>query len=148
MRKYPEHGLDGPAPDDLSWLEGSWKGRLGEETIEETWSPPGGGTLMGMFRWIKEDRVSFYELIVIEQAEEGVMMRIKHFSPGLKGWEEKDRAVDFLLVQLDGTEAVFFQMGRQDQWLVYRLDGPDHLSVFFHSEEDPQKSEQVLTFTR
>ena len=103
---------------------------------------------MGMFRWIKEDRVSFYELMVIEQAEEGVMMRIKHFSPGLKGWEEKDRAVDFLLVQLDGTEAVFFQMGRQDQWLVYRLDGPDHLSVFFHSEEDPQKSEQVLTFTR
>ena len=121
---------------------------LTHQVTPMAWSPLGGGGLMGMFRWIKEDRVSFYELIVIEQAGEFVMMRIKHFSPGLKGWEEKDQAVDFLLVHLQGNTAVFFQQGKSDQWLVYRLDAPNRLAVFFHSEDDPQKSEQVLTFSR
>jgi hypothetical protein len=31
--------------ESLSWMAGSWKGLLGEQTVEETWSPPEMGSM-------------------------------------------------------------------------------------------------------
>ena len=58
--------------------------------IEEHWSSLGGDTLMAMFRWVKDGRVLFYELEVIEEHDGLIFLRIGHFNVGLVGWEEKD----------------------------------------------------------
>ena len=51
--EFPSDALTGASPADLAWLSGSWLGRNGDDPVEEHWSPLGGGTLMGMFRWVK-----------------------------------------------------------------------------------------------
>ena len=40
-----------------------------------------------------------------------LVFRIKHFAPGLVGWEEKDAAITLDLVRLTEDEAVFLKRG-------------------------------------
>jgi hypothetical protein len=148
MSKYPMQGLTGMKPAHLDWLGGNWKGQQGQDQFEEYWSPLGGGTLMAMFRWLKNHQVWFYEFITVEQAGEYVMMRIKHFFPGMQGWEAKDEAVDFLLVQLQSREAVFLQVNKPDQWLVYRMEAEDKLVSYFYNDVEPVKPEDIFSFMR
>jgi hypothetical protein len=132
--------------DDLAWFAGSWRGAKGEDVIEEQWSGVAGGTMMAMFRWLKDDAVRFYELITLEPEEDGVLMRIKHFSPGLIGWEEKDQSVVFVLVQAEARKAVFSRRGYEEQlWLVYERPSPHELIVYFDKGEgEPPLEEQFL----
>ena len=148
MNNYPREALQDADIEDVGWLAGWWMGRAGQDLVEEIWSPVGGGVLMGMFRWIKDRQVYFYEFIVVEQADGQVWMRIKHFYPGLRGWEEKDRATDFLLVRMRDREAVFWQVDKPENWLVYRLDPDGALKAFFEKEDEPVKPEDVFQFTR
>lgn len=93
--------------EDLAWLEGQWVGQgLGGET-EETYSGPLGGTIVSYFRYVKDGKPVFYELVTLVEQGGSVLMRLKHFHPDLKGWEEKDKTVDFKLVALE-REAAYF----------------------------------------
>ena len=51
--------------ESLSWMVGSWKGLLGEQTVEETWSPPEMGSMDTMIRLSSPEGVQMIELIVI-----------------------------------------------------------------------------------
>lgn len=62
-----------PAPDEsdplaaLSWLAGSWAGELeGGARVEEQWSPPAGGTMIGFGRTVVARRTVGYEFLLIE----------------------------------------------------------------------------------
>jgi hypothetical protein len=135
-RTFPRRGLAGASPAALGWLTGSWLGKNGDDPVEEHWAPLRGDALMGMFRWVKDGKVFFYELFVIEKDGEHVFFRIKHFDPGLKGWEEKDEAAEFLLVHLEGREAAFLELHKPaPRWAVYRREGEDRLVSYFASPE-------------
>jgi hypothetical protein len=148
MNTYPTQGLTGLTPENLTWLSGNWKGHRGQDQIEEQWSGLAGGTLMAMFRWLQGEQIWFYEFITIEQADQHVLLRIKHFYPGLQGWEEKDKATEFLLVQLQNREAVFFQINKPGPWMVYRLEAEDRLVTYFTEGNEPVKPEEIFTFWR
>ena len=136
MSEFPEEALTGVGPADLSWLTGTWQGQNGQDPVEEHWSPLRGNSLMGMFRWVKGGTVWFYELIAIEQEDESVFMRIKHFDPKLVGWEEKERAAEWVLVQLKGEEAVFLELNDWEaRWAVYRLENQGRLVSYFTGED-------------
>ena len=61
--------------EDLSWLSGCWEGRQGEAIIEEIWSKPGGGSMLGLGRTVKGDRTASYEFMQFrEQAGSLVFM--------------------------------------------------------------------------
>ncbi len=121
MTPLPRTPLAGARPVDLRWLAGSWLGRNGADAVEEDWSLPGGDTLVGMFRWVRDGRVRFYELIAIEHDGGRVLTRIEHFDPGLVGWEE----------------AYFLEVaGSADpRWAVYRREGADRLVSYFVRED-------------
>jgi len=136
MSRFAKKALAGVSPAELSWLTGNWHGQNGQDPVEEHWSPLRGNTLMGMFRWVKNGKVQFYELIAIEQEEENVFMRIKHFDPKLVGWEDRDSAHEWLLVQLEGKEAVFLEFDKPDaRWAIYRLESDDRLVSYFTRED-------------
>lgn len=117
--------------NDLAWMEGRWIGLHGEERIEEQWSAPDAETIMGMFRWIRDGRIYFYELIAIEEEGNQVVMRIKHFYPGLKGWEEKDDSVTFWLTSVTSEDAAWFREGEKGpQWLLYHR-GAGEMQAWF-----------------
>lgn len=76
--------------ESASWLAGRWVGEgLGGE-LEETWSPPASGQMVGHFRLVRGGVVSFYEICLLDVVDGGLRMRVKHFNPDFVGWEERD----------------------------------------------------------
>lgn len=93
--------------DQLTWLEGHWKGEAFGGTAEEIWSPAQAGTMMFSFRLINNNKVSFYEFGFITQQDETLVLKLKHFGADLTGWEEKDKWVEFKLVDISNETAWF-----------------------------------------
>lgn len=132
---------------DVSWIAGRWVGTLDGGTSEEIWRPPAGDSMMGMYRFVKDGKAVFYEFLLIEQGEAGPVMKFKHFSPGLIGWEEKDEVVTCPLVKLAPGEAVFER--RDDAKgiftrLTYTQPAADELSVLLEKKNkdgSPRRSE-------
>ena len=93
----------------LAWVAGAWTGTLGDRTIEQHWSAPLGGSIIAMYRSIRDNRATLYELLAIEQEGEGVVLRIKHFAPGpgLVSQEAKDESSNHPLVRIEDKKAVF-----------------------------------------
>lgn len=86
--------------DEYSWLVGYWKGDGFGGISEETWSVPYNGTMMGMYRHIKDGKLIFYEFLLLDQSG----LRLKHFHPDLKGWEEKDETTFFEMIEYSSTK--------------------------------------------
>jgi hypothetical protein len=123
--------------EDLAWLEGPWSGRADGDEVEEVWTAASAGEMMGMFRCISEGKVRFYEFMTIAKGPDRTDLTVKHFGPGLVGWEEKDGAARFALTESTGKRAVFHQdSGSKPLWLVYEnLDGSG-LRIYFRPVEN------------
>jgi len=93
--------------DDLAWLAGSWSGEAFGGTFEETWNPPSGGTMVGLFKLMRDGRPEMYELMRIADVDGRVVLEVKHFSADFTAWEEKDEAVRFPLVDARDGYAAF-----------------------------------------
>jgi hypothetical protein len=109
--------------EDISWLEGRWVGEGFGGAAEDVIAPAADGQMMGMFRHLKPDgSINFYEFYVFAEEEGSITQRLKHFSPMLSGWEEKDEFVEFPLVTIEGGAAFFDGM-------TYKLDENGMLTV-------------------
>ena len=137
----PQAGLDA-----VSWLAGSWVGALGDDPVEESWFPPADGTMVGLFRWLKGGEVYLYELLSFEQTEDGLVLKVKHFRPGLVGLEEKGESKLFDLVAVEDGKAVFAERGDEIEHskVTYRPEGEGAMVATF--EEERGGKPVVLTF--
>jgi hypothetical protein len=108
VRDLPSGAASPPAKiTDVAFLEGTWIGQgLGGQT-EETYSSPLGGAMVGYFRFVKDGKVVFYEIVAIVETNGTLAMRLKHFHADLKGWEEKDDVQEFKLVAIEGQTVYF-----------------------------------------
>lgn len=89
---------------DMHWLVGHWTGTALGGFVEEIWSEPRGGAMMGMFRLVKGDTPVFYELLHVVEVDGSLAIRLKHFNRDLTGWEEKAQVREFRLVAIrDGA---------------------------------------------
>lgn len=88
--------------DDYTWLAGHWVGDGFGGVSEEVWALPADGTMMGMYRHIKDEKLVFYEFLLLDK--DG--LRLKHFHPDLKGWETKDEFVSFPMVEYSPNKLV------------------------------------------
>lgn len=86
--------------NDYSWLVGSWKGDGFGGISEEIWSKPENGVMMGMYRHLKDDKLVFYEFLILDKTG----LRLKHFHPDLKGWEEKNETTFFEMIEYSPTK--------------------------------------------
>ncbi len=82
-----------------AWLAGSWEGDGFGGTSHEVWSSPStDGKMMGAYRhYTGEGKLNFYEFLVLD--EEGI--KLKHFTPDLTGWEEKEDFLSFEMISYD-----------------------------------------------
>jgi len=131
QEKLTEHtwkrspGASGPRAqvEDMAWLVGHWTGEALGGTVDEIWSPPRGGAMMGMFRLVKGDKPAFYELMTIVPEDGSLVLRLKHFDGGdLAAWEEKEETVDFPLVAI--ADGAFRFEG-----LSFHPEGNDRLKI-------------------
>ena len=116
-----------PIPDatvaEMSWLAGRWTGEgLGGWT-EEIWSPPAADGMVGVFRLVRDDKPVFYEFMTMRVTDRGLALQLKHFNPDMKGWEEKEKFVEFLYVGREGHRYRF-------EGLTFERDGDDAMNVY------------------
>ena len=126
---------------DFAFLAGVWKGTgLGGE-VEETWTEPLAGSMVGTFKLVRDGESSFYELMVIAEREDTVDLRLKHFNADMTGWEEKDDYLTFSLVGVSKNEARF-------GGLTYRLTSDDRLEVYLAMRSGETMREVAFEFER
>lgn len=132
---YPTAPIAADSLEQLDWMRGAWIEDTEQRRCEEIWSTADAHTLMGMFRWISSDEVSFYEFMVIDRTDTGVELHVKHFHPTLVAWEERQHYQAFVLTELQAHRAVFAAVlgpeadAEAGGWLVYRLTDLNHLDV-------------------
>ena len=132
--------------DQLAWIAGAWKGTLNDRTIEQTWSAPLGGSMLAMYRSVRDNKVTLYELLAFEPEGDGVALRIKHFAPGpgLVSQEAKDEAANHVLVKLDGKTAVF-QGGAR---VTFSSPDPSTLTITVERQRDGKTVATDFKYTR
>ena len=84
------------AASDLGFLVGTWRGEEGPMVIEETWLPPRGGNLTGLFRLTSPDdagepTVSVVEIMTITEDDDSndLIYRLRHFDTALAPWKSE-----------------------------------------------------------
>jgi hypothetical protein len=119
----PDHSA--PKIEDLAWMEGAWKGSVGADDVEETWSAPKNGSMIGMFRWFRDGKVRILEMIIIAEMDGGLTMKLKHFNSKLHSVEEPSETTDFILQSAEKDHAIWNQVTRDGsrQRLVYNREG-------------------------
>ena len=56
---------------------------------------------------VPKKEVSFYELMVLGEDEEGWSLKVKHFSKEFVAWETKEKSIRFALESVEPNEALF-----------------------------------------
>ena len=100
--------------EQLAWLSGVWTCTKGELAIEEYWTPPGGGLLLGAGRELHGTKLTFFEHLRIEERE-GTLFYVA--IPMGKG------VADFPVTLLKEHEVVFENPAHDFPKLIrYRLE--------------------------
>lgn len=138
-----------PRVADLKWIAGHWSMQKNADTLEEIWSKPAGGCLMGMFRWIKDGNVWIYELLTIRDEKDGPVFRFRHFSKELGAWEDKDQPLTFRYVSHTDNEVIFENPQRKRMHrYIFRRDGPETLVIRLEGKKDGQPVSDEFRYTR
>ncbi len=124
--------------EDLRFMSGIWTTTGAWGDMEEHWSLPKGNSMMCSYRCVKDGKVVFYEFIVIEQTESGPVMKLRHFSPGNIGWEEKDKPYDYPLMYLDENIARFERPDKKTS-LTFERSASDKLKVTLERQDKDGK---------
>ena len=102
--------------EDVSWLSGCWDGRQGIAILEEIWSKPAGGTMMGLGRTVKENRTVSFEFMQFRE-EKGSLV----FLPQPQGGAR----VSFPLKDSFGARLTFENKEHDfPQRVIYERKGP------------------------
>ena len=127
--------------EDAAMLVGSWTGTAFGQRFEETWNPPSAGTMVGMFKLLGDDGVSFYELMLLAEEEGTLFLKVRHFNADFTAWEEKADYVTFKLVKMSPGELHFGGLS------FYRRSD-DRIDGYIVMRSGDQVSEQALIFER
>lgn len=72
-----------PTVGDLAWMTGSWAGPVGGGlTLEENWILPVDGSIASLVRMTGNGKTSMVEMIVIEEENDSLVLRIQQWDPG------------------------------------------------------------------
>lgn len=126
--------------EQIDWLVGTWRGAGFGGQVEECWAPSSAGSKLATFRLERDGRARFYEFLVLAEEAGSLSLKLKHFSPDLVGWEERDGHVSFPLVRIEPGAAYF-------HGLTYRLDdtGRLHIYMTLPGRQRPREVDLVLT---
>ena len=127
--------------EDVSWLVGSWEGEAFGATFEEVWNPPSAGSMVGFFKVINDDEVSFYELLLLVEEEGSLSLKVKHFNPDFTAWEEKGDYVDFRFVKAEENAIHFSGIS------FYRISD-DEMHGYIVMRKGDEVREEKLTYRR
>jgi hypothetical protein len=131
-----------PKLENIAWISGTWHGEAFGGQVEEIWSAPSGGSMMATFKLVVDGQVNFYEIEIIREVENSLLLQLKHFSADLKGWETKDETVDFPLKYITKNKAVF-------EGMTFERINDTEMHVFVDVKNDTGEIEELkFEYTR
>lgn len=66
---------------DLAWMTGYWSGPVGDQTMEENWNAPLGGSLASTVRMAGPEGTRMVELVIIHEHEGSLVLNLQQFKP-------------------------------------------------------------------
>jgi hypothetical protein len=129
-----------PSIRDLSWLEGVWRGKIGEREFEARYSGSEGGQVLSASKYTKEGKPAGFEFERFEELDSTLV---------LTPFPEGKSSVTFKLSELDkkGRRVVFENLAHDfPTRLSYQRVADNKLTILVSGPgEDGQ--EQVLTYS-
>ncbi|MCL8007724.1 DUF6265 family protein [Gelidibacter japonicus] len=125
-----------PKLENIKWIAGNWKGEAFGGQTEENWSEPSAGSMMATFKLIDKDKVVFYEIEIIREVENTLILQLKHFGSDLKGWEEKDKTIDFPLKEITENKVVF-------EGMIFEKISANEMNIYVDIKQDNDSVETV-----
>jgi hypothetical protein len=126
--------------ENLAWLTGCWEGRQGEASIEEIWSKPAGGSMLGLGRTVKGGKTVGYEFMQFRE-ENGSLV----FLPQPQGGTR----TSFPLKDFFG-EKLTFENKEHDfpQRVIYERKGPGSLLAAIEGTYKGKEQREEFQLTR
>ncbi|MYC86829.1 MAG: hypothetical protein F4X22_01170 [Gemmatimonadales bacterium] len=149
-RAAPAAPSGGVSLDELAWIAGHWGGDAFGGQIEEAWFSPAGRSMSGSFRLVRDGLAVMYELLLLEQDDDGeIYYRFKHVGRGWEPWEET--RLEYRLTTLEGREAIFRSTAEAPPpnapwWFTYESPTGAELIVTIHGSGGGDPT--VLSMTR
>jgi hypothetical protein len=134
----------------VAFIAGQWTGTLGDRHIEQHWMTPFGTSMVAAYRNVQGTEPKLYELLVIEQEGDGLVLRIKHFAPGagLAGRQPQGESVNHRLVKVDGQTAVFEGTGENPARVTFTRKGPGALDIVVTRMSNGKLADTVFAYTQ
>jgi hypothetical protein len=125
---------------NLAWLAGCWEGRQGEASIEEIWSKPAGGSMLGLGRTVKGGKTTSFEFMQFRE-ENGSLV----FLPQPQGGTR----TSFPLKDFFG-EKLTFENKEHDfpQRVIYERKGPGSLLAAIEGTYQGKESREEYQMTK
>lgn len=123
---------------DLGWLSGSWKQEANGKVIEEHWTTPAGGSMLGMSRTIKNGKTVAFEFLRIEQRD-GTLLYIAQ--------PQGAPPTEFRLLSANDNELVFANPQHDFPKRIRYRRNPDG-SVTARVEDESGKKGNDFTYLR
>ena len=103
---------------DLAWMTGHYS----NESLEENWAEPKGGSIASLVRGIGNGATNMIELIVVEEEGDSLILRLKQWNPGMEPRAEGFQVME--LIEIGDKKVVFKNTGEVGlQQLGYSLNG-------------------------
>lgn len=129
-----------PSFEKLKWIAGSWTGAMGRATIEESWTSPAGGAMLGVSRTLAGPRMVAFEFLRIVQ-KEGETYYIAQ--PGGRP------PTEFKLTSATETQAIFENPKHDHPKIItYERDADGDLLATIEGDEGGQHKKQQFRFRR
>jgi hypothetical protein len=131
-RRGPVHlQIQQKTPDisELSWIGGDWESKEGKDYVEEHWTIPLGGMMLGTSRTVSGPSTKFFEYLRIEARADGIYY-IAH--------PQARPGVDFRLARISPTEVVFENPGHNDhlKFIIYRKEAENLMTARIEGAND------------
>ena len=97
--------------------------------------------MIGVFRHLDQGENNFYEIFSLYEDEGSITFRLKHFSPDLIAWEDKEDFVQFPFISVEEGKAVF-------KGLIYKLTDTNTMTVTLTLHNEEKTWDEVFTFRR
>lgn len=126
--------------EDLAFIAGSWETAGGKTIMDETWSHPSGGAMLGTGRVVSGGKMRFFEFLRIEtRASQLVYVAQPGGGPGTV----------FQLTKLEKGHAVF-ENEKHDfpKRIIYRLDDEGKLTTRIEGDGTEKEKPQEFHFER
>jgi hypothetical protein len=120
---------DASALAPVAWMAGDWETHDATPYVEEHWTRPAGGAMLGNSRSIKDSKMVEFEFLRIAARPEGIF-----YMPQPSG----KPPVDFKFTPTTNKEAVFVNPGHSDHLkkIIYRKNADGTLAARIEGEHN------------